>query len=102
VAAIFCDVVSDAAGVAPEADAELASAASEAVLGVEVDAADAELPEFCAGALFAAGVTRRCGESDDPAGWFPAAGPGFCGSAATSKGRPLAPGLDDALLGGCA
>jgi hypothetical protein len=96
--------VSDAAGADPEAGPEFASAASDAVLAVEVDAADTELPEFCAGAMVAGGVTRPWGavlEADGPVGWFPAAGPGFCGSAATSKGRPLAPGLDEALLAGC-
>jgi hypothetical protein len=101
-AATFGDAVSDAAEAVPE----FASAAAEAVFGADVDAADAELAEFCAAALFAAGVTRCWGamlEADGPVGWFPAAGPGFCGSAANSKGpRPPDPGLDEALLGGCA
>ena len=82
---------------------EFALAASGAVFGVEADGPG--FAEFDAGALFVPDVTRSRGvvsEADDgPVGWFPAAGPVFFGSAATSKGRPPDPGLDATLLGDC-
>jgi hypothetical protein len=95
------DAISDLAG----ADAEFAPAVSEAAPDVAAEAVDIGFSVFCAGAVFDAAVTPPRGavsEAADPLGGFPAAGPGFCGSAATSKGlRPPDPGFDAKLLGDC-